>query len=210
MTREDHLSHIEQVTADLAKNQKPFWNWMKHIKGCHQDIPDRIQQPRKSRGSYFSSIYTKDDVHSTTIPYSIQDQHSVQETYKLLSKMDARKSKGPDNIPGVLLKEGASQLAGPLTKLFNLSFQLGKIPTDWKSANVTPIFKKGNKHETCNYRPISLTSIVVKTLVHKRLSHFLEVNNKLNPTQHGFTQSQLLETNGPVPWTPATPLTPFF
>ncbi len=80
MTREDHLSHIEQVTADLAKNQKPFWNWMKHIKGCHQDIPE---QPRKSRGieqllliNLHSSIYTKDDVHSTTIPYSIQESET--------------------------------------------------------------------------------------------------------------------------------------
>ncbi len=113
--------------------------------------------------NYFSSIYTKGDVHSATVPYSKQESEteitntvfSHEETYKLLSKLDARKSKGPDNIPGVLLKEGASQLAGPLTKLFNLSFQLGKIPTDWKSANVTPIFKKGNKHVTCNYSDLS-------------------------------------------------------
>ena len=83
-----------------------------------------------------------------------------------------------------------------------LSAPLGHVPEDWKNANITPVFKKGNKHLPSNYHPISLTSLVVKVierLIHRRSSNFLEENGKLNPAQHGFRgkhscQSQLLES----------------
>ena len=68
---------------------------------------------------------------------------------------------GPDDVPGQLLKEGTSWLANPLVRLFSLSLNQGYLPDDWTSANVTPVFKKGNKHLVANYRPISLTCTVV-------------------------------------------------
>ena len=53
----------------------------------------------------------------------------------------------------------AATLAYPLTKIFNLSFNLGQIPSDWKYANIVPVHKKGDKNNIENYRPISLTSL---------------------------------------------------
>jgi hypothetical protein len=53
-------------------------------------------------------------------------------------------------------------LAGPLAFIFNSSLKTGKLPQDWKDATVAPFFKKGDKNEALNYRPISLTSAVVK------------------------------------------------
>ena len=61
------------------------------------------------------------------------------------------------------------ELALPLTIFFNFTLSRGNIPTDWKVANVVPIFKSGKNNLADNYRPISLTSVVVKTL--ERLIH---------------------------------------
>ena len=63
------------------------------------------------------------------------------------------------------------------------------MPDDWKLANVTPFLKKGSKSLPCNYRPISLTSVVCKmleTLIRDKLVNHLEENNLLKNTQHGF------------------------
>lgn len=82
-----------------------------------------------------------------------------------------------------------------------MSYQSGSKVSDWKKANITPIFKKGSKHSPANYRPISLTSIIIKTLerlIHIKVLDFRSEHNKLSDSQHGFRpghncQAQLLE-----------------
>jgi len=112
-------------------------------------------------------------------------------------EIDCCKACGPDDIPGRLLKEEAPWLAEPLIQLYNLSLQSGVLPRDWRRANVTLVFKKGDKHSPSNYRPISLTSLVVKCLerlVHTRIVEFLEANNKLSSHQHGFRKGHSCQT----------------
>ena len=109
--------------------------------------------------------------------------------YDLQCKLDISKAAGPDEVSARLSKEGALCLTKPLATLFTLSLSQGCLPSDWTSANISPVIKKGNKHLVTNYRPISLTSTVVKLLerlVHCQLTHFLERKNKLSPLQHGF------------------------
>ena len=126
---------------------------------------------------------------------------SEEEVFKALSLIDPSKACGPDCIPVRLLKEGAPWLSEPLVALFNQSLKSGQLPSDWTSANVTPVHKKGSKHDPKNYRPVSLTSIVVKIierLVHGKIINFLNEHNKLNASQHNFRsghscQTQLLE-----------------
>ena len=115
---------------------------------------------------------------------------------------DPDKSCGPDNVPRRLLKEAAPWIAKPLAHLFYHSMSTGSLPQDWTRANITPIFKKGDKHSPCNYRSVSLTSListVIERLIHAKLNDFLIEHKKLNPLQHGFCsgyfcQTQLLET----------------
>ena len=85
------------------------------------------------------------------------------------------------------------ELALPLTIFFNFTLSRGDIPTYWKVANVVPIFKSGKNNLEDNYRPISLTSVVVKTLerlIHKHIMKYLIDFQLLNDNQHGFRPSR--------------------
>ena len=79
---------------------------------------------------------------------------SHENVYDLLCKLDVSKAAGPDEVSARLLKEGALWLAKPLATLFTLSLSQGCLPSDWTSANITPVFKKGNKHQSLTTDPL--------------------------------------------------------
>ena len=70
---------------------------------------------------------------------------------KLLSKVNASKSSGPDNIPNRIIKECAVQLAPILQKIFQVLIDTGDLPKVWRDANISGIFKKGDNHLPENY-----------------------------------------------------------
>ena len=76
-----------------------------------------------------------------------------------------------------------------LKVIFARSLSTGVLPSDWQKANICPIFKKGRRDQTSNYRPISLTSICSKVMehiiFHSIMTH-LSSNNILIENQHGF------------------------
>ena len=89
-------------------------------------------------------------------------------------------------------------MSEPLAILFNKSMQEGMIPNDWRKANVTPIFKKGSKFVPGNYRPVSLTSIICKTMermMKDKLIEHLEANQIVSESQHGFRSGKSCQTN---------------
>ena len=147
---------------------------------------------------YFVSVFTKEDLSSLPeVPPFCSgftlDQFSVtpSEVFTELSALNTCKACGPDGICPRLLKEGAEYLAAPLAALFNKSLAEGVLPQDWISANITPVFKKGNKHLVSNYRPISLTCTLVKVLermIFNKLYPLLESHKVPNDAQFGFRQ----------------------
>ena len=87
----------------------------------------------------------------------------------------------------------------PLMMLFRKSMETGEVPEQWREGNVTAIFKKkGSRCEPGNYRPVSLTSQIGKIferLIRDRVVKFLEENNKLRDSQHGFRARRSCLTN---------------
>ena len=96
-----------------------------------------------------------------------------------------------------LLKEVASEIAPALSLLFQASLHQGKPPADWNHAFVSALFKKGDRTQAINYRPISLTSIVSKCLEHiihhHIISHFDQFGI-LHDSQHGFRKGRSCES----------------
>ena len=83
--------------------------------------------------------------------------------------------------------------------MFTRSLKSGQVPQDWRLANVTPIFKKGSKNLASNYRPISLTSQVCKTmekLIKGRITEHLNANHLAEDRAKRFEQVDLtIEAN---------------
>ena len=100
--------------------------------------------------------------------------------------MKDNKSPGVDGIPPKLLMETRTN---QYTTLFNLSLKEGVVPFEWKEANIIPLFKKGSRNKSENYRPVSLTSVICKLLerlIKDHMVEFLVKHKLLNSSQHGF------------------------
>ncbi len=120
-----------------------------------------------------------------------------EQVKKKLDKLNITKSPGPDNMHPRVLKELRHEISKPLSIIMMKSLQEGTLPSSWKTAHVTPIFKKGSKSECGNYRPVSLTSIVCKTLeaiIRDHLNDFISSNNLLSTCQHGFVNGRSCST----------------
>ena len=116
---------------------------------------------------------------------------------KQLKSLNPNKAAGPDKISPRLLKELADVLCAPLTNIFQAAIDSGTVPTQWRSALVTPIFKKGDKHKASNYRPVSLTAVCCKICEHivaKQVLNHLDMHNLLSDRQHGFRRNRSCET----------------
>ena len=99
---------------------------------------------------------SSDSFHFTPI-YPQQIQH-------LLQHLNNQKSTGPDGLSSRFLREVASEIVETLTKLYNISIQSGRVPLEWKQCNVTAVHKAGPQDDPSNYHPISVVSVIAKTL----------------------------------------------
>eukprot|EP00061_Rhincodon_typus_P002561 g17890.t1 len=96
-----------------------------------------------------------------------------------LNGLEVDKSPGPDGLQHRVIKEIAEEIVEALVVIFQGSLESGSVPEDWKIGNVTPVFKKGVRQKTENYRLISLTSVVGKVLdsiVKDEISEYLELH----------------------------------
>ena len=100
-----------------------------------------------------------------------------------LKSMKRQKATGSDELPPGLSKDYATLISEPLCHIINLSIKISIVPTVWKIAKITLIFKSGNTTLPENYRPISVLPVLSKILeksVHRKLMSYLENENLLN------------------------------
>ena len=129
-------------------------------------------------------------------PLSSVDTSPEATLRKLLSLKDT--SPGSDAIPPSILIAAATQLALPLSLIFSASVATGSFPSAWKSANITPIYKGGDRGQPLNYRPIALlpsVSKVLEMLVHDSITTHLTSSQFLSVNQHGFRKGHSCFTN---------------
>ena len=143
------------------------------------------------------------DLGTNAYPDAPEIRVHPNEIRKLLKNLQPHKATGTDDISPRFLKELAELLIqAVLILIFSASLKQGKVLDDWKDANVSPIFKKGDKSQPANYRPVSLAYVcsnVLEHIIYGHLTNFFEDNQILCDQQHGFRkhrscESQLLTT----------------
>jgi hypothetical protein len=124
-----------------------------------------------------------------------------EDVIEAIDEVNPNAASGPDEIPIRVLKECKLTVAEPIYLIWDCSFSKSQVPSYYKESIVTPIHKKDSKFLPQNYRPVSLTSHIVKLferILRKQLVNYLERNNLISKIQHGFRKghsclSELLE-----------------
>ena len=184
------LEIFEDIGPDALNNNDhvPYVNQAPY---CIPDGPDVLAYPVLRRNE-----------HEEKEPQTLTEiQFDHIDFRECLDKLSNGAAPGPDGIPASMLKGAKNTVSILLNNILKSSYESGCIPAILKLAHVIPIHKGGSRSEPVNFRPISLTSHVVKSferVMRKTLVNFLEFNKKMDDSQHGSrsgrsTLSQLLE-----------------
>ena len=106
-------------------------------------------------------------------------------------------NKGINTISTNILNEIKTEISEMLAYIFNMCIEQGYFPTELKVGCITPIFKKGNKFDITNYRPVcslSQFSKIFEKIVYTRMVDFINKNNIFSETQYGFRKNKSTET----------------
>ena len=200
------------VREFCLESRKQFWSFVKNLKKDSTGIPALkdhgilvSDNTKKAEllNNQFKNVFTLEDMDSMPDPLPMKYKPICDITIypegiqKLLSNLNPHKATGPDGISPRILKELAPELAPILSFIYQTSLNTGKLPQDWKTANISPIFKKGDRVKASNYRPVSLTSVACKLLkhvIHSHIMKYFDAHNVLTPQQHGFRQAHSCET----------------
>ena len=216
--RQSKRSYEQKLACNIKNDSKSFYAYVR----SKQNVQDKVGPLEDSAGNiisqgflmaedlngYFSSVFTKEDISS--LPVADAKFQGAKSEYlgplvvtpelvaKKIKAMKDNKSPGVDGIPPKLLMETVDQISIPLARVFNLSLKEGVVPFEWKEANIIPLFKKGSRNKSENYRSVSLTSVICKLLerlIKDHMVDFLVKHTLLNSSQHGFLKARSCLTN---------------
>ena len=155
--------------------------------------------------SYFNSVNVDDNGLIADIPTRVSEDTCIDDVEftptvirRIIRKIKPKYTCGPDGYPPFLIKSLIDVLDVQLSLIYQSFMSIGKLPTSWKTAIITPFYKKGPSSDPANYRPISLTSVfckIMERIIVTHLSNYLLANNLINKQQHGFLANKSTETN---------------
>ncbi|KAI3369209.1 hypothetical protein L3Q82_007442 [Scortum barcoo] len=164
------------------------WKGLKTISG----FKEPKSQPVGDQGSH-SVLSLRPPPSTPPCSSLLLTTHQVRNALK---KNRARKAAGPDGISSRLLKSCADQLCGIFGYTFNLSLKLGRVPQLWKTSCIVPVPKTPHPKELNSYRPVALTSHLMKTLERLVLAHLRPlVSSFMDPLQFAYQPD--IGTSGP-------------
>ena len=204
----DRRYREEQAVGKVKSNPKYFYSYAKKFSKQKQNIgmlfdsDDNIcthpKQIADILQNQFKSVFSDPGNVNLAAAEFVQPHMSFQDSVLQFSEEDIQQAidtiksdaaAGPDGIPTLLLKACKATIARPIYLLWSKSFVEGIVPSYYKSSFICPLYKKGSRALASNYRPVSLTSHIIKIferVLRKQIVHHLESNNLLCSQQHGF------------------------
>ena len=205
-----HFERLKEKLCDPTVSNKEYWHLIKLLYGnkVETSIPSIIDNNNEystatAKAELFNSHFLEKsrlssnaqtlpilpDITENCLNRIIITEEKVK---KVLLSLNTKKATGCDSISNHILKHCASSISLPLSKLFQKSLNQGKFPDSWKKANVTPVFKKGDKQNKNNYRPISILPNIGKVferVVYQEVYSFFKIHNLLTWRNSGYKSS---------------------
>ena len=197
-------SHVKDVSVKYKNNSRKLWKELhklagndKYINGVHPDIEcNDINEYFTNVGKEISDRFPKEPLdwkYPECIYNFTLGSVNVDSVYKLLSKLGDESSLDVLDFDAKLLCIAASVLCESLCKVINESLQKGEVPSDWKFARTTPIYKgKGCNLTKSNYRPISVVCHIAKIIereVQIQLIDYLTEHDLISVDQFAFLKN---------------------
>ena len=206
-SHQDHRLDTESKAIDKIKcNPKFFYTFAKRYSKVKVSVGPLINDAKKLvndpqemaeiLSEQYSSVFSSpkdEDIPQTNnashIPCLTNVTFSDSELAEAMNDLSSNAAPGSDGFPAILLKKCCAALSSPLAKIWRSSLETGQIPAICKSAIITPVHKGNSRAIPKNYRPIALTSHLIKVfekVLRKHIVNFMTTNTLFNKSQHGF------------------------
>lgn len=195
---------ISNIEHDVHGKQEFAYKMIKNLNSTVKDVAQLKVINHNEWIEHYTNLWNNQETNEQVMSISDDmdeinftvDAITIEELREALKKMKNRKAAGPDGITTELLKHGGPLLEFRLLHLLNECWQKKKIPTEWQTAEVISIFKKGDRSKCSNYRGISLLSTAYKIyskIINERLKLIAEV--LLEEEQSGFRKGRSCSDN---------------
>jgi exonuclease III len=206
-------SEEEKAVDNIKINSKYFFSYAnRKIKNVsqigpllneHGELEDDIEKMAQILRLQYEGVFSAPDVNMVIrdpddhfslrldpLVQRIMDvEVTVEDVLGAIDSIAPSAAPGPDGISAVLLKNCKKELALPLRKFYNMSLKDGYVPAALKMGIITPIHKGGSRGAAKNYRPVTLTTHLIKILeriIRAKLVKHMNDIGAFNDGQHGF------------------------
>nr|CAD2209245.1 unnamed protein product [Meloidogyne enterolobii] len=210
--------HNKKQNAYITKNINSIHKYLKRFKFTNNEIPvlyhnNRYITKSIDKSEIFADIFLENfsntnmqynhNINNSNQIFIIEDiDFDIIDIINFIKKLPNKNGTSPDNINYKILKIALPSIAPVLSEIFRISLDSGILPKIWKESIIMPLFKKGEKSNPENYRPIALTCAlcrVMEMVLNKYIVQFLHDNNLFSDNQFGFiknrsTTTQLITT----------------
>ena len=201
-------SYQEKKACEAVKtNSKYFFSYAKKKRKVKSNVGPILDKSTNTMttnpklmaellADQYDSVFSVPSTNVPTTSVSQEDVNTItdiavscEEIVDAIKELRPSAASGPDGFPAILLTNCHEQLAKPLATLWQSSINNTTIPSKLKFSIIPPIHKGGSKSNPANYRPVALTSHIIKIfekILRNKLAGFLDQNNLMNENQHGF------------------------
>ena len=207
----EKLSDENHAISTISVNPNYFFSYTKRFSkqstttGPLLDDQGNLQQHPKKMADMlqkqYTSVFSEPSPPKDTpsqqgeaqIPILDDISFTTDDVISAIKEIGEFSASAEEDIPSRILKNCAAELCYPIMLIWHSSMNSGHIAPAFKKQIITPVFKKGSRAKAANYRPISLTSHIIKTferIIRTRIVKHLEENNLLCKNQHGFLKGR--------------------
>ena len=211
-----YKSYVLRIQFSLRRNPRGFWRFV-NSKRTTAIIPSNVYLNDSSATSvssscelfakHFASVFATNSTSRSETEHAASDvpvdtvdlgmfEISPETVTSAANKLKCSFAPGPDGLPAAVICRCVGALAEPLSRVFNRSFEQAKFPRIWKQSFMTPVFKRGDRHNVTDYRGITSLSAVSK-LFEIIVCGFVFDSTKsyISFDQHGFMPGRSVTTN---------------